>query len=77
MEFSKKKEFQPRNLMQDKSAMDEIIDALDKPMRLVTKDKFTKLENVGLFFMAAGVLGSLLIYGLSKIGKSKLSSELK
>lgn len=71
-ELSQKKEYQPKKLMQGRSAIDNIIDVLDAPVRKITKEKFTKLENVGLLLMTVGIMGSLLVYGLSKLTKKGL-----
>lgn len=74
-ELSQKKEYIRKNLIKQKSTLEDIMDVLDAPVRKITKEKFTKIENIGLLLMTVGVIGSLLVYGLTKLTKGGLFKD--
>lgn len=62
-------EYDPKKFFSDKSKFDEFTDLLETPVKMFTKEKFTKLENLGILMAAGAGLFGLLILGLSKLKK--------
>ena len=62
-----KPDYDAKRFFNDKTKFDEFTDLLEKPVKMFTNEKFTKLENLGILMAAgAGLLG-LLFLGLAKL----------
>ena len=51
------------------NSFNRIVDRLDKPIRLITKERFTKIENATILVAGLSLLGGLLAFSLSKLKK--------
>jgi hypothetical protein len=71
LDLSNRKEYQSTKLFRERTSFDDLIDKLDAPVRIITKQKFTKIENVSILLMTAGLIGGLIVFGLSRLGKQK------
>jgi hypothetical protein len=71
LDLSNRKEYQSTKLFRERTSFDDLIDKLDAPVRVITKQKFTKIENVSILLMTAGLIGGLIVFGLSRLGKQK------